>query len=66
MSLFFNMLSLDCFSSKEQGSSNFLVVVTICSDFRAQENKLCHCFHCFPSIFDEVMGPDAIISIFEC
>ena len=22
--------------------------VTICSDFRAQENKVCHCFHCFP------------------
>ena len=20
----------------------------ICSDFRAQENKVCHCFHCFP------------------
>ena len=66
MSLFFNMLSLDCFSSKEHGSSNFMVVVTICSDFRAQENKVCHCFHCFPSIFDEVMGPDAMISIFEC
>ena len=22
--------------------------VTICSDFGAQENKMCHCFHCFP------------------
>ena len=22
--------------------------VTICSDFEAQENKICHCFHCFP------------------
>ena len=21
---------------------------TICSDFGAQENKVCHCFHCFP------------------
>ena len=20
--------------------------VTICSDFRTQENKICHCFHC--------------------
>ena len=27
---------------------NFMSVVTICSDFGAQENKLCHCFHCFP------------------
>ena len=22
--------------------------VTICSDFGAQEKKVCHCFHCFP------------------
>ena len=22
--------------------------VTTCSDFGAQENKVCHCFHCFP------------------
>ena len=21
---------------------------SICSDFGAQENKVCHCFHCFP------------------
>ena len=27
---------------------NFMSVVTICSDFGAQENKVCHCFHCFP------------------
>ena len=27
-------------------------------------NKVCHCFHCFPSICQEVMGPDAIISVF--
>ena len=25
-----------------------------------QENKVCHCFHCFPIYFHEVMGPDAI------
>ena len=36
-------------------------VVTICSDFGAQENKVCHCFHCFNIYFcHEVMGPDAI------
>ena len=23
-------------------------VVTICSDFGAKGNKVCHCFHCFP------------------
>ena len=33
------------FSSKEQASFNFMVAVTICSDFGAQENKVCHCFH---------------------
>ena len=27
---------------------NFMAAVTICSDFGAQENKICHCFHCFP------------------
>ena len=25
-----------------------MAAVTICSDSRAQENKVCHCFHCFP------------------
>ena len=25
-----------------------MAAVTICSDFGAQENKVCHCFHCFP------------------
>ena len=25
-----------------------MAAVTICSDFGVQENKVCHCFHCFP------------------
>ena len=29
-------------------SFNFMAAVTICSDFGAQDNKVCHCFHCFP------------------
>ena len=29
-------------------SFNFMAAVTICSDFEAQENKICHCFHSFP------------------
>ena len=33
------------------------------TDFGAQENKICHCFHFF-SICPEVMGPDAIILVF--
>ena len=35
------------FSSKEQASFDFMATVTFCSDFGAQENKVCHCFHCF-------------------
>ena len=27
---------------------NFMTGVTVCSDFRAQWNKICHCFHFFP------------------
>ena len=41
-----------------------MAAVTICSDFGAQKNKVSHCFHCFPSICHEVMGPDAMIFIF--
>ena len=36
------------FSSKEQGSFNFMAAVTVHSDFGAQKNKVCHCFCCFP------------------
>ena len=25
-----------------------MALVTICSDFGAPQNKVCHCFHCFP------------------
>ena len=66
MSLLFNMLSrfAHSFSSKEQASFNFLAAVTICSDFGAQENRVCHCFHCFPSICHEVVAPDAMIFSF--
>ena len=38
-----------------------MVAVTICSDFGAQENKVCHHFHCFPIYGLQVMGPDAVI-----
>ena len=42
-----------------------MAAVTICSDFGAPKNKVSHCFHCFPSICHEVMGPDAMILIFR-
>ena len=54
------------FCSKEEVSCSFLAAVTICSDFGSPKNKVCHCFHCFSSICHEVMGPDAMIFIFEC
>ena len=49
MSLLLNMLCRFChsFSNKEQASFNFMGAVIICSDFGDQENKVCHCFHCF-------------------
>ena len=49
MSLLFKTLyRLVSLSSKEQVSFNFMAAVIICRDFGAQENKVCHCFHCFP------------------
>ena len=38
--------------------------VTICSDFKAQENKICHSFHFPASICYEVMGLDSMILVF--
>ena len=53
MPLLFNMLSkfVIAFFSKKQASFNFMAAVTIHGDFGAQENKVCHCFHCFPIYF---------------
>ena len=52
------------FSSKEEASFNFMAAVTICIDFGAQGNKVCHCFHFPPSICHEVIGLDAMILVF--
>ena len=41
-----------------------MAAVTIWSDFGAPQNKVSNCFHCFPSICQEVMGPDAMILVF--
>ena len=46
-------------------SFNFMAAVTICSDFGAQENKVCHCFHFSLSICHEMMGPDAILLVLQ-
>ena len=66
MSLFFNILSRLAIAFFNQGTNvifNFITAVTICSDFGAQENKTCHCFHVSPSICREVMGPDTMILV---
>ena len=46
MSLLFNVLSrfVIAFLTRSKGL-HFMAVVTVCSDFGAQENKVCHCFH---------------------
>ena len=41
-----------------------MAAVTICSDFGAQENKVWHCFHCFPIYLPWSDGPDAMIFVF--
>ena len=49
MPLLFNVVWVGhSFSSKEQASFNLMGAVDICTDFGAQENKVSHCFHCFP------------------
>ena len=60
--LCFLIRCLGHFPFKQQVSFNFMAAGTIKSDFGAQENKICHCFH--PSISHEVMGLDAMILVF--
>ena len=49
MSLLFNTVGV-ChnFPAKKQLSSNFMATITICSDFRAQEEEIRHCSYLFP------------------
>ena len=48
MFLLFNMLSrLVTASSRERAFFNFMIAVTVHNDFGAQENEVCHFFHCF-------------------
>ena len=42
-----------------------MAAVTICSDFGAQENKVCHCFHCFPIYFPWSDGTGCLILVFQ-
>ena len=51
ISLHFNMLPrlVITFLPKSKCLFNSMAAVTICSGFGAQDNKVCHCFHCFPT-----------------
>ena len=65
MSLLYNMLSsFDIAFLPRSKHLLIMAVVTICSDFGAQENKACHCSFVPPSISHEVVGPDAMIFVF--
>ena len=65
MSLLFNMVSRFVITLLPRSKYlNFMAAVTICSDFRAQENKIWHCFHFSPPICHEVLGPTTIILVF--
>ena len=50
MSLLFNMLSWFVIDFRPRSKRLLIswLQSPICSDFGAQENKVCHCFHCFP------------------
>ncbi|CAI9180639.1 unnamed protein product [Rangifer tarandus platyrhynchus] len=52
MSMLFNMLSRFVIAFLPRSKHlNFMATVTVCSDFEAKENKICHCFHFFPHLF---------------
>ena len=40
-----------------------MAAVTICSDFRAQEEEIIHCFHLLP-FYMPMMASDALILVF--
>ena len=63
MSLLFNMLSrlVITFLPRSKCLFNFMATVTICSDFGAPQNKVSHCFHCFPIYLP---WSDAMILVF--
>ena len=49
MSLLLNMLSRLVITFLPRSKHlNFMAAVTICRDFGAPQNKVSHCFHCFP------------------
>ena len=43
-----------------------MAAATARSDLGAEEKKVCHCLFLSPSFRREVMGPEAMILVFEC
>ena len=52
------------FPAKKQSSSDLMAAVTICNDFRAQEEETCHYFHLHPFYLPWSNGADAMILVF--
>ena len=48
MLLLLNLLFRLVIAFLPRNKSLLMAAVTICSDFGAPQNKVCHCFHCFP------------------
>ena len=48
MSLLFNTLYRLVLTFLPRSKHLFMAAITICSDFGAPQNKVCHCFYCFP------------------
>ena len=65
MSLLFNTLSRFVIAFLPRSKCfNFMAAVTICSDFGAQENEVCHCFHFFPIYLPWSDGTGARVLVF--
>ena len=67
MSLLFNMLSRLVIAFLPRSKRLLISWLQALSAviFGGEENKVCHCFHCFPSICQEVMVLDALILVFR-
>ena len=66
MSLIFDTLSRFVMAFLPRSKRlNFVGVSTVHTDFRAQENKSCHCFHYFPIYLPWSDGPDVLIFVFS-
>ena len=65
MSLLFNMLSrfVKAFLPRSKCLFHFMASVIVCSNFGAQEKKICYCFYFFPSLCHEVRGPDVEVCV---